>query len=137
MEFVIESAPVGHRISLGFLRKSINTLRSVRLLAREGLFEECQILTRAVFELRVTFECFVRMLQENPSEACHRVIDAMMLGKIKQLESVDYYPDAPADIRPSREEWEKEKLRIVDRYPSAEIAAMSRHGFTGISIEER
>ena len=87
--------------------------------------------------MRVTFECFVRMLRENDREACYRVLDAMMLEKIKQLESVDYYPDAPADIRPSREVWEKKKARIVERYPSAEIRAMRRHGFTGISIETR
>ena len=101
LEFVVESAPVGHLISLGFLRKSTNTHKAIRLLAREGLYEECQILARAVFELRVTFECFVDMLRNNPGEACGRVIDAMMLEKIKQLESVDYYPDASEDIRPA------------------------------------
>ena len=66
LELVILEASVGHRIALGFLRKSANTLKAVNILAREGLYEECQILARAAFELGVTFECFVRMLQDDP-----------------------------------------------------------------------
>ena len=137
LEFVVESAPVGHQIALGFLRKAVHSLEAIQLLARNNLFEECQILTRAVFELRVTFEMFARMLAENPRVACERVLDAMVLDKIRQLESVDYYQDALEEIRPSRADWKPIQTDVFARYPKSDLNKLKRHGFTGLSVEER
>ena len=61
----------------------------------------------------------------------------MMLEKIKQLEAVDYYPEASEVMRPSRKVWSKVEAEIHERYSPSELSAIRRNGFTGVSMEER
>ena len=77
------------------------------------------------------------MLQDDAPGACARVLDSMLLEKIKQLEAVDYYPEAPDDIRPSRIRWAEAEQIIVERYSLEEFRAIKRNGFTDQSLENR
>ncbi len=127
----------GMLVFLGYLRKATNTLSAVGLLCERGLFEQAAILVRSLFELRATFDCFLDMFRENPVSAVQRVVDAMMLEKIKQLESVGYHAGKPGEELIDREGWKRVKAEISERYSEAELRRMRRLGFTGLSVEER
>lgn len=126
-----------YHILLGYLRKTTNTLRAVQLLIKESLFEQAQILARTLFELRVTFDCFIDMLRRDPRKACQRVIDAILAEKIKQLESVDYQSKLPEGFQINRKDFERIKAELNQRYTCDELRAIRKYGFTGLSIEAR
>jgi hypothetical protein len=60
------------------------------VLQKQGLCHEAQSLARGLFELRLSFEAFVEQLQVNPRAACLRVMDTVMLEKIKQAHASDF-----------------------------------------------
>lgn len=124
-------------IVTGFLKKGTRTFRAVNLLIEHGLWEQAQILTRVLFELRINFDCFLIMAKEGTAGACLRLIDSMMLEKIKQLEASNY---AGLEMIPggaTREDFKKVLEEIQSRYSSSEIATLRKYGFTGLSIENR
>lgn len=121
-------------ILAGFTRKAVKTLEGIQLLAKNDAWEEAQVLTRVVFELRVTFDCFWDMLMSDPGVACRRVFDAMMLEKMKQIRS---YPDEQFQRGVNRPSWDTVIAEISGRYTPSELAALKKHGFTGQSVEQR
>lgn len=75
---------VAARISHGFALKAMRTLKSIVILYDNGLPEQAQALVRILLELRLNFDCFLSMLANDYRSTCARVIDSMMLEKIKQ-----------------------------------------------------
>ncbi len=127
-------AEVAARNLRGFLLKSTRTLSAVNLLMSERLYEQSEALTRVLFELRVTFDCFCQMLASVGGEANKRILHAMMLEKFRQLQAADFFP-AIEDV--NRKDWEQAIDEIAAEYPPKELARMKRHGFTGLSMEQR
>ena len=124
-------------IVVGFFKKGTRTLRATNILIEDGLWEQAQILARVLFELRVNVDCFVIMAAEDDVAVCHRVIDSMMLEKIKQLEASNYAGLDMLSGRPTRQDFQKTLKEIQSRYLSGEIAKLRKYGFTGLSIENR
>jgi len=124
-------------IVTGFLKKGTRTFRAVNLLIEHELWEQAQILARVLFELRINFDYFLIMAKENTAAACRRVMDSMMLEKIKQLEASNYAGLEMIPGRVTREDFKKVLKDIQSRYSSGEIARLRKYGFTGLSIENR
>lgn len=78
------------QIIVGYFKKSTQTLKAVNILIENGLWEQAQILARVLFELRVNIDCFVIMAAEDDVGVVHKVLDSMMLEKIKQLHASNY-----------------------------------------------
>src|SRR5262245_23027288 len=73
-----------HRITLGFFAKATRTLKAIGLLYEHNLNEEAQALVRIIFETHVNFFMFLLMMREDPEGTLYRLVDSMMLEKIKQ-----------------------------------------------------
>lgn len=54
-------------ILAGFARKAVKTLEGIQLLAKNDAWEEAQVLTRVIFELRATFDCFLGYVDPEPA----------------------------------------------------------------------
>jgi len=130
--------PLGpDRILLAFLGKAADTLRAVVLLQKEGLCHEAQSLARTLFELRLSFDAFVELLHVDVRSACLRVIDTVMLEKVKQaraseFKGLDLIPGAPTPA-----ELAKAEKEISSRYPERELKKLKQHGFSGMNGEQR
>ncbi len=136
LEEVVNNLPT-FRYFLGYLRKATSTLQGIQLLTKKGLFEEAQILTRTIFELRATFDCFLAMCHQDFKNAIQRVVDAMMLEKIKQLKSVNYHAGEIGEELINRDAWEQIENEISKRYSEKELYAIRKYGFSGKSVESR
>lgn len=124
-------------IILGYFKKSTQALKAVNMLMEHGLWEQAQILARVLFELRVNVDCFVIMAAKDDVGVVHRVLDSMMLEKIKQLRASNYAGLEMMPGGPTRQDFEKVLKDIQSRYPTSEIGKMQKYGFTGLSIESR
>lgn len=125
------------RILLTFLAKAARTLEAVLLLRERNLHEQSQALVRTLFELRINFDYFVNLLKGNSAAASRRVMDAMMLEKIKQQRMSGF---AGHDLVPgglSPEQLDTIQKRIAARYTPDEFQRLRKEGFTGVKIEER
>lgn len=120
-------------IARGFVEKSTRTLKSVNILYDSHLEEQAQVLVRVLFELRLNFDCFIKLTSEDLATACRRVLDAMMLEKIKQLRDPGFSGIADYAL----EVYEDAEKRITETYGLAERRNMAKYGFTGRSIEGR
>jgi len=128
---------VWEHIVVGFFKKGTRTLRATNILIEDGLWEQAQILARVLFELRVNVDCFVIMAADDDIAVCHRVLDSMMLEKIKQLEASNYAGLGMIPRGVTREDFNKKLKEIRARYSSSEIKKLRKYGFTGLSIENR
>ena len=79
-------AQIGH----AFLGKGTRTLQAVNVLYDHDLSEQAQVLVRVLLELRFSFDCFLKMVADDPRGACQRVIDSMMLEKVKQQRASNF-----------------------------------------------
>jgi len=128
---------VPFQIILAFLIKGTHTLQGILILYKQNLPHEAQALIRVIFELNVTFEAFVHLLRKDPEGACRRLLDSVMLEKIKQVRAsnflgLEFVPDAPTrEILLANEE------EIVGRYDSKELNKIKKYGFSGLSVEQR
>jgi hypothetical protein len=125
------------RLILAFVTKAAQTGRGIVVLYERGLHHEAQSLIRIIFEINISFDHFFRMLKQDPQSACRRVVDSMMLEKVKQqrasgFKGLDLLPDGP-----SQNDFETEEATIAQQYTTAELRAMRKYGFTGLSVEER
>jgi len=122
-------------ISRGFITKSTQTLKAVNILYDSRLEEQAQALVRVLFELRLNFDCFLKMTQDDMKSACRRVVDSMLLEKLKQVRDPTFVvpPIVPLDPN-SVEDMAKE---IASRYSPDELRSLTRYGFTGLTIEGR
>jgi hypothetical protein len=131
----IEHVPV--RIIDAMFLKSVDTLRAVRLLYRSGLPVQAQALIRILFEARVDIELFMRACAADPAEAAHKVLDATMLQKFSQQRQSKYLGLASVPGAPSREKMLEHEQQLIAKYGRDTAGKMRRHGFSGLSIEER
>ena len=128
---------VPDRILLAFLGKAADTLRGVCALQSDGLCHEAQALARTLFELRLSFDAFAEMLAVDVRVACTRVMDTVMLEKVKQARASDFKgldlipgPPTPKDLLETERE-------IAKRYAPAELKRLKQYGFTGLNVEQR
>lgn len=120
-------------MSQAFLSKASQTLSAINVLYESHLEEPAQALIRILFELRVNFDYFLQMAQKNPAQAVERVFDSMMLEKAKQARASGFV-DFPNEMKESLEKRERE---ISSKYSRNNLQQIRRHGFTGLSIEQR
>ncbi len=130
-----EHVPV--RIIDAMFLKSVDTLRAVRLLYRSGLPLQAQALIRILFEVRVDIELFMRACAVNPAEAAHKVLDTMMLQKISQQRQSKFLGLVSVPGAPSREKMLEREQKLTAKLGKDTADKMRRHGFSGLSIEER
>lgn len=128
---------VPKRIVLAFLTKATHTLRAILLLYDAGLCHEAQSLIRVAFEVRITFDAFLALLKRDPRDACHRVVDSMMLEKIKQQRASGFKGHDLVPGAPSPADLEKAEEVLANRYGPSELAKLRKHGFSGMNVEQR
>ena len=116
-----------------FVQKSAETFIAVNILYANHLEEPAQALIRILFELRINFDCLLTMAHRNARNAIQRIIDSMMLEKVKQARASGFM-GIPNEIQKDLEKAEKE---IADRYNPEEFKQLRKHGFTGVPIEQR
>lgn len=120
-----------------FVIKATQTLKGISLLYDNGLSEQAQALVRMLFEARVNFDCFLKLLDKNARSACQRILDSMTLEKVKQqratnFRGLDLIPGAP-----TRKQLEEQEAEVASRYSPTDLQNLRRYGFTGESIEKR
>lgn len=120
-------------ISYGFVLKATRTLQAVNILYDNNLNEQAQVLVRVLFELRLNFDCFLIMTKNDMRSACQRVVDGMMLEKIKHMRASGF-AGVSEDLRKL---YDKAGREINVRYSEKELKRIAKHGFTGMSIEDR
>jgi hypothetical protein len=131
----VEHVPV--RIIDALFVKSVDTLRAVLLLYRSGLPVQAQALIRILFEVRVDIELFMRACAADPAETARKVLDTMMLQKISQQRQSKFIGLASVPGAPSREKMLNDEQQLIAKYGRGTADKMRRHGFSGLSIEER
>ena len=120
-------------IALGYLLKSTRTLKAVNILYNNNLNEQAQSLVRILLELRLNFDCFLKMSNTDLQNTCMRVVYSMMLEKVKQARASGFTgmrKELIDDLLDSEKE-------ISNRYSPDELKNMRRFGFTGMNIESR
>lgn len=116
-----------------FLQKGTETFSAVNVLYAHHLEEPAQALIRILFELRINFDCLLTMARSDVKNAVLRVVDSMMLEKIKQARASGFI-GMPPEMQQNLEKYEKE---IASRYEAAELRQLRKYGFTGLPIEQR
>jgi len=128
---------VPKKFILAFATKATQTLRAIILLYENDLPQEAQSLIRVAFELHVTFKAFLVLLRADPRRACEQVRDSIMLEKVKQQRAVKFKGLDLISGAPSREDLEEIERKIASRYSKSEFKNIRKHGFSGMSVEER
>jgi Family of unknown function (DUF5677) len=98
---------------------------------------QAQALIRILFEVRVDIELFMPACAADPAEAAHKVLDAMVLQKISQQRQSKFLGLASVPGAPSREKMLENEQQLIAKYGKDTADKMRRHGFSGLSIEER
>jgi hypothetical protein len=122
------------RILISLFRKAVNTFEGIEVLKRRRLIEESWVLLRVLLEAHVNLVYF---LTHDPKDMVHRYLDASLLDKLKHLREVNFYEGTPVAAKFSRDEWEKREAEIKARYSPSDFASLKKHGFTGLSFEQR
>jgi hypothetical protein len=128
---------VPERLVLAFATKAMQTAQAIVLLYQGGLSLEAQSLVRVLFEVSVSFDAFLRLLRDAPKAACQRVLDAMMLEKIKQQRASNFAGRELVAAAPGPEELDSTERDIASRYSDSELKSLRKNGFSGISVEDR
>jgi Family of unknown function (DUF5677) len=128
----IRSAP--GRIVISLFRKAVNTFEAIELLKRRRLIEESWVLLRVLLEAHVNLVYF---WLHDPKDMVHRYLDASMLDKLKHLREVNFYEGTALAETIKRQHWENVEGVIKDRYTDSDFKALRKHGFTGLSFEQR
>lgn len=129
----VAKTPPG-KILIALFNKAVNTHRGIQFLKGEGLIEESWILLRVLLESHINLIYFVK---GEAKEITRRWLDAAMLDKLKYLKEVNFLEGTSAAVMINRAEWEEKEQEIVARYNKAELHAIRRYGFSGLSVEMR
>ena len=121
------------QVSGAFLHKATETLSAVNVLYAHGLQEPAQGLIRILFELRINFDCFLRLARDDVQQAVRRIADSMMLEKIKQARASGY-AGVSQELQDKLAQSEQD---ISARYEPDELRRLRANGFTGVPIEQR
>lgn len=125
------------RIVQGLFGKGLDTYRGISVLYANGLSIQAQVLVRVLLEVRIDLEIFVRLTAEDPPRAARRILDAMMLEKVRQQRQTDFRGLELVDGAPTREALLDFEKKLIEQYGKATARAMRRHGFSGLSVEDR
>lgn len=129
----VAKTPQG-RILVALYKKAVNTFRGVQLLKKKRLIEESWILLRVLLETHINLIYF---LKGDGTELTKRWWDAAMLEKLKYLRAVDFYRGTQLADAMDRAKWEQVEADIVARYSKTEFTALKRHGYSGLSVQQR
>lgn len=130
----VAETPPG-RIVTSLFRKAVNTFRGIEVLKTENLTEEAWVLLRVLLEVHVNLLYFLR---GDGKEMTLRYLDASVLDKLKHLREVKFYEGTPlAGQFAHRDKWEQAESEIRARYSAGDLAAIRRHGFTGLPFDQR
>ena len=125
------------RIAHALFQKGFDTYRAIGVLYAESLSIQAQVLVRVLLEVRMDLEIFLRLSAEDPEQAARRIIDAMMLEKVRQQRQSDFRGLELVDGAPRPEALLALEKKLIERYGKCAAAAMRRHGFSGLSVENR
>ena len=125
------------RIAHALFQKGFDTYRAIGVLYAESLSIQAQVLVRVLLEVRMDLEIFLRLSAEDPEQAARRIIDAMMLEKVRQQRQSDFLGLELVDGAPRPEALLALEKKLIERYGTCAAAAMQRHGFSGLSVENR
>lgn len=128
---------VAFQIILAFSIKGTHTLEGILLLYKQHLHHEAQALVRVIFELNVTLEAFAELLRKDPRGACERLLDSMMLEKIKQARASNFMGFEFVPGAPTPESLAANEREIEGRYDPQELKKIRKYGFSGLSVEQR
>ena len=95
-------------IVYALFQKGFDTYRGIAVLYGESLTIQGQVLVRVLLEVRMDLDIFLRLSASDPQQAARRVVDSMMLEKVKQQRQSDF-----------------RGLELVDGSPQARIIACS------------
>ena len=136
LDFALEGN-VAARIAHALFKKGFDTYRAIEVLYAESLPIPGQVLVRVLLESRMDLELFLRLSAEDPRRATRRLVDTMMLEKVRQQRQSGFRGLELVDGAPSPEVLLALEERLVERYGKNCVRAMRRHGFSGLSVEER
>ena len=125
------------RIAHALFQKGFDTYRAIAVLYAESLPIPAQVLVRVLLEVRIDLEIFLRLTAEDPQKAARRVIDAMMLDKVRQQRQSDFQGLELVDEAPTPEALLVLEEKLFGQYGDTAARDMRRHGFSGLSIEGR
>ena len=128
---------VAARIAHALFKKGFDTYRAIAVLYGESLPIQGQVLVRVLMESRMDLEWFLRLSAEDPRQAARRLVDTMMLEKVRQQRQSGFRGLELVDGAPSPEVLLALEGQLVVRYGKNCARAMRRHGFSGLSVEER
>lgn len=120
-----------------FVIKATQTLKGISLLYDHGLSEQAQALVRMLFEARVNFDCFLKLLDKDVRSACQRILDSLTLEKVKQQRATNFRGLDFASNAPTRKQLEEQEAEVASRYSPTDLQNLRRYGFTGESVEKR
>ena len=125
------------RIAHALFKKGFETHRAIAVLYAESLPIQAQVLVRVLVEVRIDLELFLLLTAVDPLHAARRVTDAMMLEKVRQQRQSDFRGHELVDGAPTPEVLLALEKKLVEQYGKTVAMAMRRHGFSGLSVEDR
>lgn len=125
------------RIAHALFQNGFDTYRAIGVLYAESLPIQAQVLVRVLLEVRIDLEIFLRLTAEDPQQAARRLIDAMMLEKVRQQRQSDFRGHELVEGAPTPEALLALEKELVEQHGNAAAKAMRRHGFSGLSVEDR
>jgi hypothetical protein len=78
-----------------------------------------------------------RLLSQDAQAACHRMLDAVMLDKIRQQRASGFAGHELVAGAPGPDECDATEREIASRYSSEQLKNLRRNGFSGLTVEAR
>jgi hypothetical protein len=125
------------RIFASMFLKAIDTLRAIQLLYNADFPIQAQALIRILFEVRIDIEFFLKLCANDSVTAASRVLDAMMMQKVRQQRSSNFRGLNLITGAPTPTQLLQDEQNLIDKYGKDMATKMRNNGFTGISVEER
>ncbi len=125
------------RIALALFQNGLDTYRAIAILYAASFSIQAQVLIRVLVEVRIDLQMFLRLSAENPQRAARRVLDAMMLDKVRQQRESDFRGLELVDGAPNPDTLLSLERELVTEYGASAARGMRRHGFSGLSVRDR
>jgi Family of unknown function (DUF5677) len=111
--------------------------RAIASLYKDNLKEPAQIVVRTVIECRLNFDIFLLRFLREPTDTMRLMLDAMVLEKIKQMESVNFRGLDLIPGPPTQDEFRQREREIKARRSPSEVKALRNYGFSKMTAEQR
>jgi hypothetical protein len=99
------------------------------------LEEQAQALVRVLFETMVELRMFMLKCSEDPEDTIRRVLDSMILQKVRQAKASGWAGFGLFGLDPK--ELLGDEAEIKTRYTGQDVDAMRNHGFSGLNLRVR